>query len=51
MQKLLSQAQIESAHTEAQDLVMKIAVRTEKHKEKYSYRRKVFMKESENTSE
>lgn len=46
MQKLLSREQLDKAHTEAQDLNMKIAVRTAKHKEKHSYRRKVVLAEN-----
>ena len=40
LQKLLSKEQLDQAFTEAQDLNMNIAVRTAKHEEKYSYRRK-----------
>lgn len=41
MQKLLSKAQLDQAYTEAKNLNMNIAVRTEKHNQKYDYRRKV----------
>ena len=46
--KLLSREQIDKAHIEAQDLNMKIAVRTAKHQEKFDYRRKVMVLASKN---